>query len=449
VERQIDRLLLGTDANGGGNSFTNLASINSSNVTARSVTLGGESRTEWPASAAALNLIAGSNIVIAVDGTNYTLHVPSLPWAAISGAPSFDTAGTALAQQQNLSNTVNSIFGATGLANTNYFAASNWVLTVSATDMMNLSNTVFNYGFLTATSTQSIFQLGAPNVITATNTHRATEYFNDAIRIQRNFSNASDTVFAVQTPGAASSMARLYHSIGTGIVLRLQGFEQSDTNGTINWRITTQPITNTTVAGFGVSNGVLTGAVASAEFVYSNAVEIVVSNVTLNVASSYTFNPSNFLWAVRSSNAVLKLSYSNLRTTRSDTPLDSMATTWAGVGATNCFGEQGGYSIQSLSQATRSNAVFAPCAATLQSACQLPAGTSGTIFYRNIFNTNSTKTFDGFGGVINGNGQVGCGSIFGCCTNNPTLYPSLTYSSRFSTGVSATLMFSIINEVNP
>jgi hypothetical protein len=293
VERQIDRLLLGTDANGGGNSFTNLAIVNSSNVTARSVTLGGESRTEWPASAAALNLIAGSNIVIVVDGTNYTLHVPSLPWAAISGAPSFDTAGTALAQQQNLSNTVNSIFAATGLANTNYFAASNWVLTISATDMQNLSNTVFNYGFLTATSTQSIFQLGAPNVITETNTFRQRQIFNDKLLWQLSLTGQIVYLNGLQNFGTSNQLAGMRWNTGdpyiAGASIFGQGFQTISTGGTYGVTVMTNGVrfadgtTQTTAAVSG--GGGITNILSSAGPVTTNSATSVTIGSPTNSAS--------------------------------------------------------------------------------------------------------------------------------------------------------------------
>lgn len=770
------------------------------------------------------SISAGSNVVVVVSGTNYTIHVPSFPWSAITGAPSFDPAGTAVAQQQNLSNSV---------FNTGFLTAgSNFVFDVSgaaAAQMLNLSNSVNstftplalltggtitngtlrffsavngpdtnsslllgsgsqgillygNYvdgevgwesslnfeinagawkfshplqfpddtiqssagitnilsgtpnvtlgtngytitvnvstqdlsGLLQPSATQNVFQLSAPNVITATNTMRSTLYINDALRINRWFSNASDTVFAVQTPGAASSMARMYHSAGTGVVLSLQGFEGRDTNGTVNWRITTQPITNlvsttgfstwaftngtgyltTTNGDFGIfkpsvastiwTNGATVDSITVTNFIYytgpdnsgnqlatkdwtrtlleignvlycttnalafgtqeptnhtyagsttvpandgtlvfpittnnqyavamtvtniypsgtvlhgpasigiymtrnsagggsrlsvkpelyyaytndlntlhgdwsaaaqaitvtttnvyrwtlafpnttltnaarllfklkvtdvnnvtqaiiavgqtfpsfaqlrtpggstvggitevlstagpittnsatsitigapTNAwslnnfpasIAVTVTNATLLNATNFVFNPSNYLWAVRTSNATLRMRWINLLSPRADGPSDSLAITWQGVTTTNCFGSAKGYGIAFLASTPHTNAVYAICSVSTNygspKQVNVVNGSSGSITFNNLWNTIPTKTFDGQGMIQDGNANLEGGVLYGVCTNNPTLYPLVTLFPRYTNTFSGTLIFTIENEVNP
>jgi hypothetical protein len=225
-------------------------------------------------------------------------------------------------------------------------------------------------GLLAPVSTQSLWNLTMSMISTAaSNTLRGTLYINDALRISRWFSNAVDTVFAVQTPGAANSMARMYHEAGTGVVLRLQAYELCETNGTILCRITTMPltnivsttgfstleftngtayiattnatlgifpptlrnsiVTNTTVDGLTVSNGVLGGTASPTTSL---------TNFTAAGATNISFNPS--AWSANS-NDVMVIQFSNVSVADSGTIGGwsklwwSFVTSGGGSGATN------------------------------------------------------------------------------------------------------------------
>lgn len=454
VERQIDRLLLGTDANGGGNSITNLARVETG-----ALQLGGTSRTNWPADAAPVSISGGSNVVIVLAGTNYTVHVPSLPWTAITDAPSFEAAGAAAAQMLNLSNTFNNALGSIGAANSNYFAASNWVLVVSATDMQNLSNTVFNAGFLTGSATQSVFHLGAPNVVTSTNTFRSTLYVNDALRINRWFTNAGgDTCFAIQTPGASVSMGRWFYAPGTGTILRTSQIQLMSTNGVINFTFENPPVTNTTVAGFGINNGTLTGLVsggiteilstagpittnsstsvtlgaptnASALANFPATVPRIVARYDVSNIASLTITNSSFGAA---SNSTLIVYWENLYSSRNDISTDSITVALSGTPTgTNHVGYAASYGTQFITGATKTNAWFFPLCGSYSDPNN---ATTGHLQFGNLFNTNTVcKTCSGKGMGITGGYAVESYDMAGRASPIANIVPNITLTPRFGT----------------
>lgn len=118
IERQVDRLLLGTDANGGGHSITNLGTISSSNVTARSMTFNGVTLFDWPAGFTP-SWQPGSNTAWQITGSNVVLQITGVLPNAMIPPLDYDAVGSADKVQSNL------IAFASGASNT-FLATIAW-----------------------------------------------------------------------------------------------------------------------------------------------------------------------------------------------------------------------------------------------------------------------------------------------------------------------------------